>query len=192
MSDAAKHRRALVTLVAVAVGVVLVDQAAKAWAVAVLEPRIAAGQGPIPVLGDLLALTYYENPGASFGIGSGMTWIFTAVAMAMVAVIVRVSRRIASLPWAIGLGALLGGAVGNLIDRLAREPSFGMGHVIDFLAFGDWFVNNLADIAITGGVALIVVLMVRGIEVDGSQGSHAADGAADKSANRGADRAADA
>lgn len=176
VGDASRHRQAIAALIAVAVGVVLVDQATKAWAVAVMEPRIASGEGPVPVLGDLLAFTYYENPGASFGIGSGFTWIFTAVAAVVVVVIVRVARRLASLPWAIALGALLGGSVGNLIDRLAREPSFGMGHVVDFLAFGDWFVNNLADVAITGAVVLMVILMVRGIDVDGTRESDRSGG----------------
>lgn len=179
MADEARHRRAIVALVVVAVGVVAIDQASKAWAVAVLEPRMAAGEGPIPVVGDLLSLTYYENPGASFGIGSGFTWVFTAIAVAVAIVIVRISRRLASLPWAIALGALLGGAVGNLIDRLLREPSFGMGHVVDFLAFGDWFVNNLADIAITAAAVAMAALALAGIDVDGTRAGRESDAQVD-------------
>ena len=112
-------------------------------------------------------MTFHANPGASFGIGSGNTWIFTAIAAVVVIAIIRVSARLASLPWAIAFGALLGGALGNLIDRLLREPGFGVGHVIDFIAFGDWFVNNIADIAITGGAVLMVVLSLLGVDVEG-------------------------
>lgn len=170
----AHHRRVIGALIAVTLAVVIVDQATKAWAVAVLAPRVARGEEPIPLIGDLLSLTYYANPGASFGIGSGFTWILTAIAVGVVVVIVRVSARLNSLPWAIAFGALLGGAIGNLIDRLFRPPSFGMGHVVDFLAFGDWFVNNLADIAITLAAVLMIGLSLAGIDVDGSRRSREA------------------
>lgn len=168
-STRAHHRRVIGALVAVTLAVVIVDQASKAWAVAVLAPRAASGEAPIPIVGDLLSLTYYANPGASFGIGSGFTWILTAIAVGVVVVIVRVSARLDSLPWAVAFGALLGGAIGNLIDRLFRPPSFGMGHVVDFLAFGDWFVNNLADIAITLAAVLMIALSLAGVDVDGSR-----------------------
>lgn len=184
-----RHRRAIATLVLVALAVIAVDQASKAWAVAVLEPRIDAGEGTIPVLGELLGLTYYENPGASFGIGSGFTWVFSAIAVAVAIVIARIARRLASLPWAIALGALLGGAIGNLIDRLFREPSFGMGHVVDFLAFGDWFVNNLADIAITVAAVTMMVLAFAGFDVDGTRPGHDSDPEIDHVVDPGADRA---
>ena len=163
------HRRALVALVVVTLAVVLVDQATKAWAVAVLEPRLAAGDGPIPIIGSALFLTFYENPGASFGLATGFTWILTAVAIAVVVGVVRISRRLSSLPWAIALGALLGGALGNLGDRLLRAPGFAIGHVVDFIGFGSWFVNNIADIAITLGAVAMVVLALMGIDVDGSR-----------------------
>lgn len=169
----------MAALIAVTVGVVVVDQLTKSWAVAVMQPRIAAGDGPIPIIGNALFLTFYENPGASFGIGTGFTWIFTAVAAGVVVVVVRISRRLASLPWAIALGALLGGALGNLIDRLFRPPSFGMGHVIDFIGFGSWFVNNIADIAISAAAVLMVLLVFRGIDVDGTRHVSADDDDAD-------------
>ena len=165
-----RHRtRALVVLVVVAVGVIVIDQLSKAWAVAELAPRIAAGEPPVPILGGLLTLTFFENPGASFGIGSGFTWIFTAIALGVAVVIVRVSRRLASIPWAVALGALLGGALGNLMDRLFRSQAFGMGHVVDFIGFGNWFVNNVADIAITLAAVLMVLLAMLGIEVTGER-----------------------
>ena len=164
-----RRTRALLVLVAVTVGVIVVDQLSKAWAVAVLQPRIAAGEPPTPILGGLLTLTFYENPGASFGIGSGFTWIFTGIAVAVAIAIVRVSRRLASIPWAIALGALLGGALGNLMDRLFRSQTFGMGHVVDFIGFGDWFVNNVADIAISLAAVLMVFLALLGVEVTGER-----------------------
>lgn len=162
------HGQAIVALVLVTLGVLAVDQISKAWAVAVMQPRIEGGGEPIPLLGDLLFLTFYSNPGASFGFASGFTWVLTAVALAVVIVVIRVSARLASLPWAIAFGALLGGALGNLGDRLFRPPSFGMGHVIDFLGFGSWFVNNIADIAITVAAVLMIVLAFRGVDVDGT------------------------
>lgn len=164
-----QHRRAIAALVVVTLGVVAADQVSKAWAVAVLEPRIARGEAPVQLIGDVLSLTFYENPGASFGFGSGFTWILTAIAAVVVVVVVRVAARLNSLPWAIAFGALLGGAIGNLIDRLFRQPSFGMGHVIDFLAFGSWFVNNIADIAITVAAVLMVLLALMGVDVDGTK-----------------------
>lgn len=171
-----RHTGALLTLIAVTVGVLLVDQLSKAWAVTVMAPRMAAGDPPIALLGDWLALTFYENPGASFGIGSGFTWIFTAIALGVVIAIIRVARKLASVPWAIALGGLLGGAIGNLADRLFRPPSFGQGHVIDFIAFGDFFVNNIADIALSASVVLILVLMLAGIDVDGTRMDRGDDG----------------
>ena len=169
------HRRALIALVLVTVAVVLVDQLTKAWAVAVLEPRMLAGDGPIPIVGSALFLTFYENPGASFGFATGFTWILTAVALAVVIGVVRISRRLASLPWGVALGALLGGALGNLGDRLFRAPGFAIGHVVDFIGFGTWFVNNIADIAITLGAVAMVVLALTGIDVDGTRRTPAAD-----------------
>lgn len=165
----AAHRRALIALVLVTVAVVLVDQLTKAWAVAVLEPRLLAGEGPVPLLGSALFLTFYENPGASFGLATGFTWILTAVAIAVVLGVVRIARRLCSLPWAIALGALLGGALGNLGDRLFRQPGFAIGHVVDFIGFGSWFVNNIADIAITLGAVAMVVLALAGVDVDGTR-----------------------
>ena len=70
--------------------------------------------------------------------------------------------------WTVALGLLLGGAVGNLVDRLVREPGVGVGHVVDFIAYADWFVGNVADIALTGGCALLMLLSVRGIPLDGT------------------------
>ena len=98
---------------------------------------------------------------------SGLTIIFPVVALAVVVVIARFSRRLASRAWAVALGLLLGGALGNLADRLFRPPGVGRGHVVDFLALPHWPVFNLADSAIVSAAVLIVALTVSGRSLDG-------------------------
>ncbi|MFC7582653.1 signal peptidase II [Nonomuraea antimicrobica] len=102
------------------------------------------------------------NPGAAFSIGTGATWVFTLVAAAAVAGILYTARRLASTGWALALGALLGGAVSHLGDRLFREPGFARGHVVDFIDYGP-FVGNVADIALTCGCVALVLLSLRGV-----------------------------
>lgn len=160
----APRRRLLVTLFGLAALVLVVDQATKAWAVtSLVEGRRT------PVLGDLLGLTLLFNPGAALSFATGMTWVFTLAAVAVTVVIVRVSNRLGSRGWTMALGLLLGGALGNLVDRLVREPGFGRGHVIDFIAYGNLFVGNVADIAIVVAAGLIILLSLRGIGLDGSR-----------------------
>lgn len=173
--DAEPTRRRLVWVtLAVAIVVILIDQATKAWALAVLQPRIASGEGPIEVVGTWFRLTFVENTGAGFGIGSGFTWLFAIIAAVVAVVIIRMATRLASLPWAIALGGLLGGAVGNLIDRLTRPPGFGeeyagpgQGYVVDFFQLPNWPVFNVADMAIVGSAILMVILPIRGVEMTG-------------------------
>lgn len=129
----------------VAAGVVVADQATKQWTLSALEEHER-----VPVIGDLLWITLVFNDGAAFSFGAGRTWILTIVALVLTAGIAwyarRANGRIPTLIFALGLG----GAVGNLIDRLFREPSFGQGHVVDMIAYADFFVGNVADIAIVG------------------------------------------
>ncbi|MGM0384494.1 MAG: signal peptidase II [Actinomycetota bacterium] len=146
--------------------VVVIDQVTKVIATTALsetEPR--------PLIGDLITLQLVFNPGAAFSFASGMTWVFTVVAIVVVTVVIRLSRRIDSLWWAVLLGLLLGGATGNLIDRLFRQPGFGRGHVVDFLNYGGWFIGNLADVAIVVAAVGIAVLALVGLEVDGTRAS---------------------
>ncbi len=161
--DAGRNRRLVRVLFSVAIGVVLLDQVTKALAVRFLE-----GQDPVQLLGEWLQLSFLRNPGASFGLGTSYTFIFTGIAIAVAVVIVRTSRKLGSLGWAIALGGLLGGAVGNLIDRLLREPGFPGGHVVDFIAV-PWFVFNVADAAITCSCVLMVGLALFGRELDGTR-----------------------
>jgi signal peptidase II len=158
------HRKLIWLLAVIAAVVVLVDQATKAVA---LDRLIEAER--VPVLGDLLAWQLLHNPGAALSLATGMTWIFTVAAVGVSVVIVRVSDRLGSRSWAIALGLLLGGAVGNLIDRLFRPPGVGRGHVVDFIAYGDWFIGNVADIAIVVAAGAIVVLTMVGISIDGTR-----------------------
>ena len=153
-------------LLVVASFVVTVDQVAKAWAVAELT-----GRAPIELLGGLLQLRLVRNPGAAFGLAGGLTVVFTAVAVGVVVAVLRASRRLRSVPWGLALGLLLGGAVGNLVDRLLRSPGVLRGHVVDMLELPHWPVFNVADMAIVSAAALMVLLSVRGEQLDGTRGS---------------------
>lgn len=143
---------------------ILVDQLTKLWAVEALS-----GHARIPIIGDLLGLILVRNPGAAFSFATGQTWIFSIVALVVVVVVVRASRRLGSRAWTIALGLVLGGAVGNLIDRLVRAPGFLRGHVVDFIDYGGQFVGNVADIAIVGAAGVIMVLSILGINLDGTR-----------------------
>jgi signal peptidase II len=121
------------------------------------------------VISHVLTLTLTRNAGAAFSIGPGATVLFSAVALIVVVVIARTARSLASRGWATSLGLLLGGALGNLADRVFRSPGPFRGHVIDWIQLPHWPVFNLADSAIVCGGVLAVLLVTRGIELDGSR-----------------------
>ncbi|MDF9876750.1 signal peptidase II [Cellulosimicrobium cellulans] len=159
-------RRVLVVWTVVLAALVLVlDQLTKWWA----ESSLTLGDDTIPLLGSLLGLRLIYNPGAALSIATGMTWVLTIVVVAVVVVIVRMVSRIGSRAWAVALGLLLGGALGNLVDRFFREPGFARGHVVDFIAYANWFVGNVADIAIVAAAVMIAVLSILGIGIDGTR-----------------------
>ena len=160
-----RSRRVPVTVLwAVAVVVIVVDQITKQWALTALaDGRHTA------LLGRALGLVLVRNPGAAFSFATGQTWIFALIAFLVVIIIIRVSRNLVSRSWAVALGLVLGGAVGNLIDRLLREPGFLRGHVIDFIDYGGYFVGNVADIAIVLAAAGIIILSLGGWEIDGTR-----------------------
>ncbi|PYF99820.1 lipoprotein signal peptidase [Georgenia satyanarayanai] len=165
MTQQQRGRRGMVILlVALALGIAGIDQATKYLA----EERLTQGVY-IPLVGDLLGWQLIYNPGAAFSFGTGMTWVFTVIMVVVIVVVLRVARRLRSAAWALALGMLLGGAVGNLYDRLLREPGFARGHVVDFINYNGWFVGNVADIAIVLAAVLIAVLALLGIEVDGTR-----------------------
>ncbi|WP_253259706.1 signal peptidase II [Subtercola boreus] len=177
--------RALVVLVVVAVVVLAIDQGAKALVVANLPLNEY-----VPVLGDVLQFFYVTNSGAAFSIGNAYTWIFSILAAAVVVFIVWFARRIRSLGWAVVFGLLLGGVLGNLGDRLFREPGFGVGHVVDFVKIPLLpAIFNLADTAICAAMVVFLVLTIRGIGLDGRRAarqepSGASDVAADPVAEK--------
>ena len=163
------HRSVLAVLASTAVGIVLIDQVTKAWAVAYLQPRIEGGEGPLYIIDPLLRLTYVENTGAAWGMGAGYTWVFTIFAVVVGVVIVRFARTITSRAWALALGGLLGGLLGNLIDRLTRPPGPGLGSVVDFIGLPNFPVFNVADVAITCSAVGMIILAWRGIQLSESE-----------------------
>lgn len=173
----ARRRRLLTLLLVLTVVVGVADQVTKYLAEAGLTPGEL-----VPVLGTVLGLQLVYNPGAAFSFATGMTWVFTLVSVVVVVVIARTSRRLGSTGWAVALGLLLGGSLGNLVDRLFREPAFARGHVVDFISYNGWFVGNVADIAIVAAAVLIAVLALLGREVDGSRADDA--GAAARGSGR--------
>ncbi|MFH5880728.1 signal peptidase II [Arthrobacter sp. NA-172] len=122
-----------------------------------------------PVIPPLLHWYYIRNSGAAFSIGENFTWVFTIIMAAVSVAILFQVRRLGSAWWALALGFLLGGALGNLTDRLFREPSFAMGRVVDFIQLPNFAIFNIADSAVVSGVVLICVLTLRGIGLDGSR-----------------------
>lgn len=144
----------------VAATVVVLDQVTKAIAVATLE-----GQPPVELLGQWLRLTFVRNPGAAFSLAGSYTIVISLIAIGVSALIVRTSRTLTSTWWAVVLGGILGGAVGNLIDRILRAPGPFRGHVVDFLELPGWPVFNVADMALVGSAVLGVVLSLRGVEL---------------------------
>lgn len=142
----------------VALAVLTLDLLTKLLAVRELSDR-----EPVELAGGILTLRLVRNSGAAFGMAQGLTVVLTALALVVVVVILRMARRLRSTWWAVALGLVLGGALGNLVDRLFRAPGPGRGHVVDFLELPNWPVFNLADSAIVGAAVLMVALSARGV-----------------------------
>ncbi len=161
--------RALVVLAVCAVFALGLDQLSKILILSSMEVRES-----VPVLGEVLRFTLVKNPGAAFSLASGFTWILSAVAVGVIVFIVVFARRIRSVAWAVVFGLLLGGALGNLTDRLLREPGFGEGHVVDFIqVWGFPAIFNVADIAICTAMGLFMLLTIRGVRLDGTHHANA-------------------
>jgi signal peptidase II len=148
----------------VAVFVVVADVISKSIVVAQMP-----GHAPIRLLGGLLTITLTRNGGAAFSIGTSMTIVFTAIAVGVIVYILRAARNLRSIGWAITLGLLLGGAAGNLLDRIFRAPGPFQGHVVDWIELPHWPVFNLADSSIVCAGVLVVLLALRGIRLDGTR-----------------------
>jgi len=145
----------------VAAGVVAVDQVTKAIAVATLE-----GQPSIEVIGQWLKLTFVRNPGAAFSLAGNYTIVISAIAVVVSLFIVRTARTLTSTWWAVVMGGILGGALGNLVDRIFRDPAPFRGYVVDFLELPNWPVFNVADMALVGSAILAVLLSLRGVDMN--------------------------
>ena len=154
-------RRRSRLLLSVAALVLALDIATKVLAVKLLVPN-----EPVPIIGDNVSWTLVRNSGAAFSMATGYTWVLTLIAMGVVGGIIWMGRRLVSPWWALGLGMILGGALGNLVDRFFRSPGPLRGHVVDFLSIGWWPVFNVADPAVVGGAILLVVLSLFGFDFD--------------------------
>src|SRR6201997_3127941 len=156
--------RRVVLLIAVALFVVAADVISKAIVVARMPDH-----PPIRLLGGFLTITLTRNGGAAFSIGTSMTIVFTAIAVGVIVYLLRTARNLRSVGWAITLGLLLGGATGNLLDRIFRAPGPFQGHVVDWIQLPDWPVFNLADSAIVCAGVLVVLLALRSTRPDGTR-----------------------
>jgi signal peptidase II len=157
-------RRHLATVLATAGVVYVADVVSKVAVVATLSPA-----HPVRLLGGFLTLRLTRNSGAAFSIGTSLTVVFALIAVGVIAFILHTARRLRSRPWAFALGLLLGGATGNLTDRLLRGPGVFRGDVVDWIQVPHWPVFNIADSAIVCGGILAVLLAARGIRLDGTR-----------------------
>jgi signal peptidase II len=158
------RRLLYLAVVIVAVPVYVADQLTKAWASANLQ-----SDQPRSLIGSILQLNLTHNSGAAFSIGTGATWILTAIACSVVVFVVITARRLGSRGWALALGLLLAGSLGNLTDRMFRAPGPGRGQVVDFLQLPHYPIFNIADSAIVSAAVLIAVMAFRGVSIDGTR-----------------------
>ena len=135
----------------------LFDYATKAWAL------IALDNEPKKILGTLLQFTLVKNSGAAFNLAGSFTVIFSVIAVLVIATIVRYAHMITSRGWLTCAGLLLGGVLGNLTDRIFREPGFFIGHVVDWIQIPHWPVFNIADSAITVAALIAVIQTMRNV-----------------------------
>jgi signal peptidase II len=161
-----RSRRLTVLFAAVGLLVLGLDQLTKALALHYLNP----GE-PVNVIGSLLKFNLIRNPGAAFSLGTGYTPVISAIQIIVAIGVVWLSRRLGSVGWAVAFGFLFGGAVGNIVDRIFREPSPFHGHVVDFLQTPHWAIFNVADMAVTSAAALLVIQTLRGVHLDGTKES---------------------
>ncbi|MEO7069079.1 MAG: signal peptidase II [Nostocoides sp.] len=148
-----------------AVLTLIADQLTKVLALA----HLTAGR-PVDLVGSWLRLNLIRNSGAAFSLGDRATWLLTLIAIGVLVAIGTMARRLGSRPWALALGLILGGALGNLADRFFRAPGPGRGQVVDFIDYFGLFIGNVADIAIVGAAASIAILSLRGVSASGEPG----------------------
>ncbi|MCO8277341.1 signal peptidase II [Actinoplanes sp. TRM 88003] len=161
--------RAVAVLGVTAVVAVVIDQ----WTKWLSTENLDEGN-PVRVLGGLIYLSLLRNSGAAFSLGSDYTWVFPVITLVVIGWIAYMATRLRSLPWGLALGLVLGGALGNLIDRLFRAPGFLHGHVVDMVSlfgpYAEYFaVFNVADSCLSVGVVLAVLLELTGRQRDGTR-----------------------
>lgn len=162
--DRPTRRRTWAVFALVALTGYALDLSTKVLAVSRLQ-----GEPDVPVVGDLLVLRLVRNPGAAFSTGTEYTVVLSTLSIVAAVVVAYLSMRLRSRLWALGLGLLMAGVLGNLTDRLFRAPGPMRGEVIDFLMLPNWPVFNVADMAINGAAALILVQAFRGVRLDGTR-----------------------
>lgn len=146
-------------LLLIALPVIVVDRITKIWA----EANLQLGQ-PQEIVGSLLQFNLVYNPGAAFSIFTDATWVFTVFAITFSVFLISFANRIVRLPWKIAAGLGLGGAIGNLIDRIINEPGIAQGHVVDFVMIPYWPIFNIADSSMSIAVVLIIIASLRGVD----------------------------
>jgi signal peptidase II len=161
----------LTIMFCVAIAVLTADAISKAQVLARLP-----GHPPIRLLHGLITLDLTFNAGAAFGVGTSYTAVIALIVCGVIVSIIRTARRLRSLSWTIALGLLLGGALGNLGDRLFRPPGPFRGAVVDWINLPHFpWTFNLADASITCAAVMIAVFAMRGVRIDGRSPAHAAD-----------------
>ncbi|TXH43811.1 MAG: signal peptidase II [Actinobacteria bacterium] len=145
--------------------VLAIDQLSKMWAVAALENK-----PPTQVLGEFLQLYLVRNPGAAFSLGGSATIVISLIAVGITVVLMFRARNLRSVWWALAMGTMIGGALGNLTDRVFRAPGGLQGHVVDFLQLPYWPIFNFADMAVVGAAIAMVILTLLGVNFDGTRG----------------------
>jgi signal peptidase II len=160
--ESASNGRHVRLFVVVCVLAYVTDVVTKAIAVDTLR-----GRTPVDAIPGVLSFTYTTNAGAAFGLATGLTIGLSLVAVVVVIVVIKMATRLRDPVWAVALGLLLAGAMGNLTDRIFRDPGVLRGHVVDFLELPNWPVFNVADMCITTAAALVVIQSLRGIGPEG-------------------------
>lgn len=150
--------------------IAVADQVTKNFAEAALEPGRR-----VDLLGDVLGFRLFYNSGAAFSLGTSITPVLTTFAVVAVVAMLVALVRTSSLAWALAVGVLLGGAVGNLVDRIIRPPGVGRGEVVDFLELPNFPIFNVADMAVVAGASLVVLLSVRNVPFVGPRADDSDD-----------------
>lgn len=159
-----RSRQPYLLFLVIALVAYALDLGTKTWALNSLR-----GEPPMEVVGELLRFNLAFNPGAAFSTGTSFTVVLSCIAIAAVFVVLWFARRLNNTLWAVGLGALLGGVLGNLTDRLFRDPGPMRGHVVDFIQLPNWPIFNIADICINIAAGVIILQAFRGISIDGTR-----------------------